>query len=1284
MAKETKQTTFVIIEEQEQQDKPTQSETTSDTTSTGTTHGSAYWDIPHSPVTNSPPLADSTTGTHDNANPYWEIPFPMDQQEEQEIASDISATGTSNSTDPAGEGILHSIRQYDQLRQDFPNDFIPPEDDNSNVELFEIPLLPDDNTDEIAFCHLTAIIPFTTGDQKPFHIALEDAAVIALAIQDLNSGNGILVPEIQGLNERCNVRFTTEWLDTEFQGGVALGHVVEQANKQTQPPCAFLGAYRSAVSMPMAIATGLFQVPQISAASTSASLDDASQYPLFGRTIPSDTGNAIPTIIYMHTVLGLQHVAIINVNDAFGNAYVEGMRHAAAIHAPQLKIHQVPLDEGQAAISAAVASVKAIEYQYIFMIVFTAETHDAIMTEAYQTGVAGDGQHVWIYADSFLGVLDGRTFVKDGPLHKSYRGSGMVEIAGGFPGMPKYDSFVQHVTEMDNLADLQTIGALFPQHDDWPMYDAHTYVTGQHESYLKDVTSIFAPFTYEAVVGLGLAACQAVEQTGTLAFTGQQHFDAFKNLSFTGISGPVVFDPDTGTRDPASALYKVNNYQEQFETDPETGEEVVRFLPVNTHLFQGGVWEQRAEYLFNDGTSNIPPELPPPPKLETGGTSIALVVVVPLVVLAVLGVVVFLFYENKRKNNDSVWEVDKKDIIFDDPPQIIGRGTFGLVLLGEYRGTAVAVKRVIPPQSKEEFTGGSESTHGPGMRSIKGSKAGVGMVSGVNSNRTRMSSWSGMSMLGSRMPANGKARKGSFGFQQSEAAQWKQMKAEFMEEMRYLSKLRHPCITTVMGAVTKGEPMLVMEYMDHGSLYDLLHNETLALEGELLMPLLRDITQGMRFLHASNPPVIHGDLKAANILVDSRYRGKVADFGLSQKENMGGTGTPFWMAPELLRGESANTVASDVYSFGILLYEVFSRRDPYDGEDAQQVLKLVADKAVRKRPPAPLHMPESIKGLMKDCLDDAPEKRPTCEEVDTRLKRLDAETLDGDQTNKKAAQVSLFDIFPRHIAEALRDGRTVEAEHKDSVTIFFSDIVGFTNISSELEPRKVARMLDRLYTKFDALSQQHDIFKVETIGDAYMAVTNLVKDQDEDHCKRIADFAIEAIEAANDTLIDEDDEEKGCVNIRVGFHSGPVVADVVGTRNPRYCLFGDTVNTASRMESNSEENRIHCSRAAAKLLQTQYKDLSMKSRGKVKIKGKGEMHTYWVNEGVRGKRLTMSVKESTKSGYFPILSDRGMTALAETSGELSSALGPLLQEHAPGNNSLELEPTLFGAAGEEV
>lgn len=89
----------------------------------------------------------------------------------------------------------------------------------------------------------------------------------------------------------------------------------------------------------------------------------------------------------------------------------------------------------------------------------------------------------------------------------------------------------------------------------------------------------------------------------------------------------------------------------------------------------------------------------------------------------------------------------------------------------------------------------------------------------------------------------------------------------------------------------------LIEYMEYGSLGDLLKNNTFAFDGELILPILRDITQGLRFLHSADPQVIHGDLKAQNVLVDSKFRAKVADFGLSQKKKIGATGTPFYMSP---------------------------------------------------------------------------------------------------------------------------------------------------------------------------------------------------------------------------------------------------------------------------------------------------------------------------------------------------------------------------------------------------
>jgi hypothetical protein len=144
--------------------------------------------------------------------------------------------------------------------------------------------------------------------------------------------------------------------------------------------------------------------------------------------------------------------------------------------------------------------------------------------------------------------------------------------------------------------------------------------------------------------------------------------------------------------------------------------------------------------------------------------------------------------------------------------------------------------------------------------------------------------------------------------------------------------------------------------------------------------------------------------------------------------------------------------------------------------------------------------------------------------------------------------------------------------------------------------------------------------------------------QNDTHVKRIAEFAVEAVAAAGNILIDEDDPSAGRLHIRVGFHSGQVVSNVIGSLNPRYGLFGDTMNTASRMEHLSTSGKIQCSEVSAKILTEQAPEFPLKRRGKVAVKGKGHMTTYWVgssmlNENSGGGSTSMTFDDNPAVGF---------------------------------------------------
>ena len=203
---------------------------------------------------------------------------------------------------------------------------------------------------------------------------------------------------------------------------------------------------------------------------------------------------------------------------------------------------------------------------------------------------------------------------------------------------------------------------------------------------------------------------------------------------------------------------------------------------------------------------------------------------------------------------------------------------------------------------------------------------------------------------------------------------------------------------------------------------------------------------------------------------------------------------------------------------------------------------------------------------------------------------------------RKRSELLLLNILPQPVAERLKRGQRIIAESFDAVTILFADLVDFTKFSSQTSPTELVEILNQIFSKFDQLAQEHQIEKIKTIGDAYMVAAGLPKPRP-DHAIAIAEMALDMQEA-----ITEYNEETGEIfKLRIGINTGPVVAGVIGIKKFSYDLWGDTVNTASRMESHGLPGCIQVTATTYELLQHKYQ---FEERGPIPIKGKGQMITY--------------------------------------------------------------------------
>uniref|UniRef100_A0A8D3C0D2 Guanylate cyclase n=1 Tax=Scophthalmus maximus TaxID=52904 RepID=A0A8D3C0D2_SCOMX len=479
-----------------------------------------------------------------------------------------------------------------------------------------------------------------------------------------------------------------------------------------------------------------------------------------------------------------------------------------------------------------------------------------------------------------------------------------------------------------------------------------------------------------------------------------------------------------------------------------------------------------------------------------------------------------------------------------------------------------------------------------------------------------------------------------------------ELNREVLFELKHMRDVQNEHLTRFIGAsVDPPNICIITEYCPRGSLQDILENDSITLDWMFKYSLINDIVKGMVFLHNS-VILSHGKLKSSNCVVDNRFVLKITDYGLSSFRFDGDSGTDahayyaqrLWMSPELLRSEAPppqGTQKGDVYSFGIILQEVALRRGAFFLDGDPLSAKEIVDRVVLGEWPClrpsvdpQSHSPE-LGQLMQRCWAEEPTERPEFSHIQLLLRKQNKESRTNILDNllsrmeqyannleelveertqayheeKRKAEALLYQILPHSVAEQLKRGETVQAEAFDSVTIYFSDIVGFTAISAESTPMEVVTLLNDLYTCFDAIIDNFDVYKVETIGDAYMVVSGLPVRNGKLHGREIARMALALLDAVRTFRIRHRAEQQ--LRLRIGIHSGPVCAGVVGLKMPRYCLFGDTVNTSSRMESSGEALKIHVSAATRDVL-LEFNCFQLELRGDVDVKGKGKMTTYWL------------------------------------------------------------------------
>ncbi|VDM52233.1 unnamed protein product [Angiostrongylus costaricensis] len=438
---------------------------------------------------------------------------------------------------------------------------------------------------------------------------------------------------------------------------------------------------------------------------------------------------------------------------------------------------------------------------------------------------------------------------------------------------------------------------------------------------------------------------------------------------------------------------------------------------------------------------------------------------------------------------------------------------------------------------------------------------------------------------------------------------------KFLNEMR---QLNHDNLSTFFGICVNELDNFYILYalIDRASLEDFIKDPDFPIDDLFRSAFLRDILKGLQYLHKS-PIRCHGLLLTKNCLVDSNWVLKLTHFGVVgmlhefiegrvlrslPEYHLNPDYFPMF-APELLK-ETGNcdnyphgSPQGDIYSLGMILYWLMYREDPFSKTGLRgkgscyfplfEISFLIS----------------SPKGNLVDQMLRMNEKyAQNLEQIVAERNALLQEAQE--QTNRL-----LNEMLPASVAQVLKEGGTIPPRSYDAATVCFVQLCDFSALVRRSRSDEVISFLNDIFDRFDTIIKKHDVYKVETTGETYMVASGVPNENEGRHIFEIAECSLDIREVSR---LNKHDFK---VRVRIGFHCGPIAAGVIGIRSPRYCLFGDTVNFASRMQSNCPPNQIQTSEVTALKLMTT-NEYTLVRRGIVQVKGKGEVNCYWLNEHV--------------------------------------------------------------------